>query len=263
MRGKNRWFFGRTYKYFKYLIMDPPSDMSIVEWEKLSMTDREGYMSMRETLTSPACKNRRNKSAETFIDVIETIKNFVMRGDKDDLQRGIVCGMYWVGEDLAINTRQLRILLQKCKSSINGSLQMIGYASPAASNDTSSILFNLFPFWKDNFRELRQWTIRRRVSNAHTMALPKNFVPKVLTNAAIEKLMENADAPTFPTPPPPLSNEQDNSSFLEISVADNHVIDTPNFMEFGIKDSFDFDSGISFENDSYGMWNHFDADFDI
>ncbi|EAY02753.1 hypothetical protein TVAG_466130 [Trichomonas vaginalis G3] len=243
--------------------MEAPSDMSIVEWEKLSLSDREGYLRMRDMLTSPACKNRRNKSAETFVDVVETIKAFVMRGDSGDLQRGIVCGMYWVGEDLAINTRQLRILLQKCKSSINGSLQMIGYASPVASTDTSSVLINLFPFWKDNFKELRQWTIRRKAQTPHTHVLPKNFVPRVLINPTMEKLIQNSAAPDFPTPPPDAKNEQESNHVIEISVADPVNLEPPTFQEFDIKDHMDLDTGIKFEDDSFGMWNNFDIDFDL
>ncbi|EAX97353.1 hypothetical protein TVAG_293580 [Trichomonas vaginalis G3] len=239
--------------------MEAPSDMSIVEWEKLSLRDREGYLELRTMLTSPACKNRRNKSVETFVDVVETIKAFVMRDDSDDLQRGIVCGMYWVGEDLAINTRQLRILLQKCKSSINGSLQMIGYASPTDANEASSILNKLFPFWKDNFKEMRQWTIRRKAKTPSTQVLPKNFVPKVLSNPKVEKIIQNATVSSFPTPPPDVEKENDPNNFLEFSITQSSIPE----QDFDITDHFGLDTRINFEDDSFGMWNNFNTDFDL
>jgi hypothetical protein len=61
---------------------------------------------------------------------------------------------------IAINTRQLRLLISKCKSSINGSLQKMGYTTHMSHSESWKILFSRIPLLKDHFIELRQWTIR-------------------------------------------------------------------------------------------------------
>jgi hypothetical protein len=51
--------------------------------------------------------------------ILTTVRNFVMWNETDDWKRALVCGICWLNADIAINTRQLRLLLSKCKSSIN------------------------------------------------------------------------------------------------------------------------------------------------
>ena len=89
-------------------------------WEKLSDTDKRQYLFLRQTLASPTCKNRRNRSAQTFSEILQGIKAYVVRGEPADHDRSLVCGVCWLNDKIAINTRQLRLILSKCKSSING-----------------------------------------------------------------------------------------------------------------------------------------------
>ncbi|EAX89551.1 hypothetical protein TVAG_086480 [Trichomonas vaginalis G3] len=139
---------------------DPPPKY----WERLSDTDKLMYVSLRASLSSPNCKNRRNKSAETFREIIDSLKTYVIRGDADDKNRALVCGIYWLKDSIAINTRQLIKILSKCKSSINGSFQQLGYGTIPAGADSCSELIKAFPELKNNFAELRQWTIRQLIS---------------------------------------------------------------------------------------------------
>ncbi|EAX91627.1 hypothetical protein TVAG_307030 [Trichomonas vaginalis G3] len=129
-------------------------------FEILSETDKEAYHQLRKALNSPNCKNRRNKSIQTFREIITSIKNYVIRGDSEDKNRSLVCGTIWLHEGIAINTHQLRLLMSKCKSSINGSFQAMGYETIPTGADSAGELINLYPFMKNNFMELRQWTVR-------------------------------------------------------------------------------------------------------
>ena len=61
---------------------------------------------------------------------------------------------------IVVNTRQLRILLGRCKSSINGSFQSLGYIPIVPDINANSQFINSFSFFKDNSIELRQWTFR-------------------------------------------------------------------------------------------------------
>jgi hypothetical protein len=129
-------------------------------WELLNDADKLSYLTMRQALSSSVCKHRRNHSNEISQEIIGSLHAFVMRNDADDWRRGLVCGICWLNGGIAINTRQLRILLSRCKSSINAMFQNIGYVAVPTTNDYATALSGFFPTIKDNFGELRQWTIR-------------------------------------------------------------------------------------------------------
>ena len=136
-------------------------------WDLLSEPDKRSYLFLRQTLASPTCKNRRNRSAQTFSEILEGIKTFVVRGEeKGDHDRSLVCGICWLNDKIAINTRQLRLILSKCKSSINGSFQQLGYGTIPTGADSSTELVKYFPELENNFPQLRQWTVRQLIPQA-------------------------------------------------------------------------------------------------
>jgi hypothetical protein len=101
-------------------------------WHLLSSEDQKGYANLQKTVSAPWRKNRPNRSLQTFEEIFESIKSFVVRSDADDWKRSTVCGIRWIASDqysgvIAINARQLGLLISKCKSSINGSFQRLGY----------------------------------------------------------------------------------------------------------------------------------------
>jgi hypothetical protein len=133
-------------------------------FETLSEKDKQAYSHLRLSLSAPTCKNRRNKSLETFRGVVDCIKSFVIGTDEDHWKRALVCGICWFENSIAINTRQLKILTNKCKSSINGLFQSLGYGIVPSGSEAAAPLLNYFPFMKGNFTELRQWTVRQKTT---------------------------------------------------------------------------------------------------
>ncbi|KAH0795417.1 potassium/sodium hyperpolarization-activated cyclic nucleotide-gated channel 1 [Histomonas meleagridis] len=135
-------------------------------WELLTEEDQVQYIELQKKFSTSEYKNRRNKSKETFQNLIDQIKGFVVRNDGNVIQRSLVCGIVWLEHGIAINTHQLCLLTGKCKSSINGSFQSIGYGTIPVGTDSSNELINTFPFLKNNFPELRQWTIRQKIEGS-------------------------------------------------------------------------------------------------
>jgi hypothetical protein len=129
-------------------------------WDLIGDTDRAAYLTLRQTLSSSACKHCRHHSNEVNRDILNTIHTFVIRNDADDWKRALVCGICWLRGSIAVNTRQLRLLVSKCKSSINAMFQNIGYVTVPTTTDYGAAIAQFFPSIKDNFAELRKWTIR-------------------------------------------------------------------------------------------------------
>lgn len=129
-------------------------------WDLLSESDKDAYNELHKEFESGVMKRARNGRAESFEEMLENIKRFCAKDDDNDWKRYLVCGVCWLDEAIAINTRQLRLLVCKCKSSINGSLQKMGYSTNMAHSESWKILFPKIPLLKDHFSELRKWTIR-------------------------------------------------------------------------------------------------------
>ncbi|EAY23140.1 hypothetical protein TVAG_183770 [Trichomonas vaginalis G3] len=132
--------------------------------ELLSETDKKEYNNLRSTLSSNAVRNRRGKRLEAFSEVLTAIKNFCIKGDSDDWKRCLVCGVCWLPEGIAINNRQFQVLIDKCKSSINGSLQKMGYGTIQSRQESIKLLSEHIPFLATNYQEAREWSVRQFIS---------------------------------------------------------------------------------------------------
>jgi hypothetical protein len=133
-------------------------------FDELSEADKRAYERLRISLSAPTCKNRRYKSLETFRALVDCIKAFVIGHDDDHWKRALVCGICWFEGSIAINTHQLKILTNKCKSSINGLFQALGYGMVPSGSDAAAPLLTYLPFMRGNFNELRQWTVRQKLA---------------------------------------------------------------------------------------------------
>jgi len=207
-------------------------------WELLNDADKIAYKFLRQTLASPSCKNRRNRSVQTFSDIIAGIKAYVIRGNDDDAKRALVCGVCWLDSSIAINTRQLRLILSKCKSSINGSFQQLGYGTIPTGADSASSLIRIFPFLENNFAELRQWTVRQLISQSpQPSSLPDFF----------------HQAYTYPTPPPDISGfTQLGYEIRNTAPVESKTIETTK-THVPASSSYEFEEKS--ENDDLAFWN--------
>jgi hypothetical protein len=129
--------------------------------DQLTPTEQSDYEALRRALSSPSCKSRRNRSNETFQEVLDQLKQFI----GDSPTRGLVCGIVWLERGIAINTHQLSLVTNRCKSSINGSFQSLGYGTIPSGADVAPEIERVFPFMKGRFGLLRQWTIRQRIDD--------------------------------------------------------------------------------------------------
>lgn len=177
-------------------------------YDLLSDSDKEGYNQLRSALSSKNCRNRRNKRLETFSEMLNAIHSYAIRNDDSDWKRCLVCGVLWLSNGIAINTRQMRLLIDKCKSSINGSLHRMGYSAVTCRGDTSNQIVELIPMLKNNFPELRQWTVRQmntwtpQPTINHVDPLPSTkpingFIsPQPQTNNSFFQLHSSVSCPT-------------------------------------------------------------------
>ena len=97
-------------------------------WSILNEGDQQNYKNLRNDISILVKKNRNKETPQLFQQQLDMIKSFCIKGDERDSDRSIVCGiLFYMPSVIAINIQQLKILMSKCKSSINNFLKKLGY----------------------------------------------------------------------------------------------------------------------------------------
>ena len=175
-------------------------------WNLLPESDKISYMNMRSRFAFTSSQNQRNKRVSTFNEILQAIHRFCIQHDKNDWIRCFVCGVMWLKEGIAINNQQMRILISKCKSSINGSLLRIGYVNSLGRTETAAAMIKAVPLLKDNTSELRQWTVR-------TKSIQKPLIQVILTS----KKKEDPEFDDWISSIPKYDEDENDNSFEILS----------------------------------------------
>jgi hypothetical protein len=145
----------------------PEKPETPVFFDKLCESDQSSYHAMRDRVSSADHRYARFRRLATLQECFDEIRGFCIRHDSDDSLRCLVCGIYWFESgELAINTRQLRILLAKSKSSINGALAKMKYITLPTKDRERDRLIAALPALRGDWLEVRQWTVRRTTAVA-------------------------------------------------------------------------------------------------
>jgi hypothetical protein len=134
-------------------------------WTILSDDDKSKYDQLRKVLEVLTARTNRRQFPTKFQAIIHHIQQYSIHNDADDWKRCLICGFIWMNGVFAVSTRQLAMLLGKCKSFINIGFQSLGYSSIPISSLHASQLVSIFPFLTHTCNEVRQWTIRARVES--------------------------------------------------------------------------------------------------
>lgn len=128
----------------------------------LSPSDLEGYMQLRDRFHTEVANAKRGEKVEMFNKRLKIIKEYVVKHDENDWKRSFATGVIFMENSIAINIKQLILLMGKCKSSINGSLHQLGYIARPASKETDEQIVLTIPIFSRDRRELKKWTIRQK-----------------------------------------------------------------------------------------------------
>ncbi|OHS99603.1 hypothetical protein TRFO_33891 [Tritrichomonas foetus] len=133
-------------------------------WKLLSPQDMKSYQELQSEFHKDVGKSRKGERLDTFLDKLNKIKMFIEKGDENDWKRSIVCGVFFLDSALAIQIQQLRMLLGRCKSSINGSLQALGYSAQSNIQSLEQKFLKMIPMQFRDASDLKKWTIRKNIN---------------------------------------------------------------------------------------------------
>jgi hypothetical protein len=125
--------------------------------------DQLQYTELFHGLSNPSSRYARFRRFQTFEESRDAIRSFRVRSDDSDWNRSLVCGLCWRDDPLSlfINIRQLKILLGKSKSSINGAFAKLGDEKMPVTFAQDGPLLRILPYLADHIDIARQWTVRR------------------------------------------------------------------------------------------------------
>jgi len=156
--------------------------------ELLSNEDRIEYYALKSEFSQRTNKYRRGKRKETLEDNIIKVIGFCEKKPQDSWKRSLVCGVCNLGTTFAVSILQLKELLDKSKSTINGGLVKIGYiVSERNFVECIAELVDTIPLLKGNFIEQRKWSFRTKLSSTPTPHRDENPIS-----------LENSSAPYSP-----------------------------------------------------------------
>jgi hypothetical protein len=98
------------------------------------------------------------------------IHSFVCRGDSSDALRGVICGIEFGERTFIINTRQLKKIMSRSKSCMNGCFQRLGY-SVCRTCDLGKVFQQTLPGAEVRFQG-REWCVRRAEESAAVVLSP-------------------------------------------------------------------------------------------
>lgn len=169
-----------------YSNIAPDNNMPL-HWEILSKMDLSAYLSLRNFFYEQIHKSRKGERLDSFSDKLNMIKKYIDSSDSDKWKRSKVCGIIFFEDRLIINIQQLRILLGKCKSSINGSLQQLGYTSLPQGAPFGQNAVSQYEFLVNDKSEVKKWTVREKKQENPPPAEPSP--PKILPTVQLHKVV--------------------------------------------------------------------------
>jgi hypothetical protein len=132
-------------------------------WTALSHSDKDRYVQLRAQFIAAFQESKSKGKAlsdSTFRQEVQAVVDFTGYSELHREERSIVAGLACGGHSLAINNRELKKLLGRCKSSINGSFQRMGYSVVTACAKARECVLSLLPSLHKDAGALRQWTVR-------------------------------------------------------------------------------------------------------
>jgi hypothetical protein len=144
--------------------------------QQLSHADQADYLQLANFFAFCDDRNKRNLGMSTFAKHLDMIHSFVCRGDACDTIRGVVCGIEFGTNSFLLNTRELKRLMFRSKSCMNGCFQRLGYTVCRPSRDLPSLFAEIVPGCGSHFFTARQWCVRKAGAAAQVTFAPSTAV---------------------------------------------------------------------------------------
>ncbi|EAX95953.1 hypothetical protein TVAG_077950 [Trichomonas vaginalis G3] len=129
-------------------------------WNALSQDDKIEFQRLRTLFHKNQKTSTKDRRLVSFSNELQTVLKYLEHSASGRENRTILVGVCFAGQFICVNTRQLKNFLGRCKSSINGSLQQLGYVALKTKSKARTVVLSIIPSLANDANVLRQWTVR-------------------------------------------------------------------------------------------------------
>jgi hypothetical protein len=127
-------------------------------WTGLCADDQREFLRLCGSFREDVPVHLRDQRFSSFLQELLMLLQFIERSPIGFEERSLLVGVAFSGPFICVNTRQLTTLVGRCKSSINGSFQQLGYVG--MKSKACDYLLSVLPSLVKQPTLLRQWTVR-------------------------------------------------------------------------------------------------------
>ena len=129
-------------------------------WGPLSQEDKVEFQKLRASFHQNQKTSTKDRRLVSFANELQTILKYIEHSPTGRENRTILVGVCFSGPFIGVNTRQLKCFMGRCKSSINGSFQQLGYVALKTKSKSRTCILSIIPSLSKDQNILRQWTVR-------------------------------------------------------------------------------------------------------
>ena len=166
-------------------------------WANLTREDQATFMQLHIHFIKQQKEHMKDRKSNTFFNDIMCLLQYIEYTPlrKDD--RAICVGVACSGPFMCVNTQQLKIILGRCKSSINNSFQQIGYDTVKTKGKSREAVLSIIPSLITEQNTLRKWTVRCASENAQCCFVSRYLMRTLLTDDNDDFLDDNKNFRTM------------------------------------------------------------------
>lgn len=138
-------------------------------WNMLPVEDQQEYIKMRESFSKV---NMKEKNYRGFDNDLRVVRQYIDRRPEQKQERSVICGIFFAKNFIAVNISQLKIIIGRCKSSINNGFVLLGFIS--AKIKVKKCIESVLPIISKDTSIIRQWTIRCLDKKIIPLTMPIN-----------------------------------------------------------------------------------------
>ena len=160
-------------------------------WDRLSTEEKTEFITLRAQFRQNLHTSVKDRRVISFANELIRVLQYIERDKVHKEERSILTGVCFAGPLICVNTRQLKTFLCRCKSSINGSFQQMGYVALRTKAKARQCIVTLLPALQNEQTILRQWTVRRASENADFCFLssfPISSLPEITDEDLVEEM---------------------------------------------------------------------------
>jgi hypothetical protein len=151
-------------------------------WQELSDEDQQAFLALYQSLRRECAITSKDRRAITFHRELISVVKFLERSPDGIRSRALVAGVCFAGPVVLMDTRMLKMLLGRCKSSINGCFQNLGFTALRSKSKARLCVTTMLPTLQRHPDCLRQWTARHMSDTANVgfvSSLPYQELPEI------------------------------------------------------------------------------------